>query len=490
MKNDLKIIIETLRTDPVKVNKALWPNEPSWAGQEEIIRAVWEHKYVCVKACNGSGKSHTAARLVTDFLFAWPNAKIISTAQTWSQVKDVLWDEINRQYALSKFPLGGKLTECRWEIAPSWWAVGISTNEAGAFLGRHEDHILVLMDEACGVPSEMDAAAKSLITSANSKYVKISNPVEASGHYFDNFGSDIWHKITISAFDTPNFTTFGITEADIFNNTWQAKITGPIPYPRLVTPAWVWERMQEYGADSGWYQCFVKGEFPSQSADSLISLTWCINAVRRVEVNPDGKRALGVDVAYSPQGDESVICLYDNGKVEILDAQYGQDEMRTTGKTKLYAEQYKCPAGIDDIGVGHGVITRLKELKVEKVYSFWALDKSVKYGKFANRTSAAWWAIRDALKNGTIIIPNDNKLIAQLTGRKYHIASDGQIEVESKELMKKRGLSSPDRADALTIAYTTAQWHGLEDKPKQKLTAKERDAIRTKQIADEAFEEG
>lgn len=461
MANDLSVIIQTLRENPCKVNDKLWPGELSWSGQRDILDAVWKHKYVVVRACNGSGKSHTAARVVIDYLLAWPNAKVVTTAQTWSQVADVLWDEIRRQHAVAAFPIGGKLTECRLEIAPSWWAVGISTNEAGAFLGRHEDHILVLMDEACGVPQEMDDAAKSLITSANAKYFKISNPVEASGHYFENFSSPIWHKITISAFDTPNFTTFGITEADIFNGTWEKKITGPMPYPRLVTPGWVAERAVEYGAESGWYQCFVKGEFPQQSADSLISLAWCMDAVKRTEVKGE-KTGIGVDVARFGS-DETVIVLFDKGWVEILDTAVGQDTMRTAGKAKLYADQYHCPVGVDDIGVGGGVSDRLREQGI-RVIPFLANERSLKWGNYANRSTYAMWQIREALRTGKIIIPNDNKLMAQLTARKYKIASDGQIQLESKEDMRKRGLSSPDRADALAIAYTAANWYS-ESKP-------------------------
>ena len=445
-------IIAAFKTDPVGVNRLLWPNELAWERQDDILRAVWENKYVCVKAANGVGKSFLAARIIVDYLLAWPNAKVISTAQTWAQVHDVLWDELRRQHALSRFPLGGKLTECRWEISSGWWAVGISTSEAGAFLGRHEDHIMVIMDEACGVPTEMDQASKSLITSANAKYVKISNPVEASGHFFDNFSSPLWHSETISSFDSPNFTDFGITEEDILNNTWKDKV-GTYRFPRLVTPDWVWERVQEYGSDSGWYQCFVKGEFPTQNEDSLISLAWCMAAVRRTEVSDD-RIGIGVDVARFGS-DSTVIALYNHGKVEMLDSSQGQDLMRTVGKIKVYQEQYKCSVGIDDIGVGGGVTDRLRELEI-RVIPFIANERAIKYGQFANRSTQATWAVREMLRTGKIILPNDNKLLAQLTARKYKIASDGQIDLETKDSMRKRGLSSPDRADAVAIAIETA----------------------------------
>lgn len=71
---------------------------------------------------------------------------------------------------------------------------------------------------------------------------------------------------------------------------------------------------------------------------------------------------------------------------------------------------------------------------------------------FSNISTYIWFKIRTALEREELALPNDPELIAQITARKYTITSRGQIQVESKEQMKKRGLDSPDRGDALALS--------------------------------------
>ena len=128
------------------------------------------------------------------------------------------------------------------------------------FQGFHAEHILGVIDEAAGVDSPIWEAMDAILTSYGARLLVIGNPTEPSGEFFNAFSSPLYNKIHISAFDTPNFTDFGITEEDIVNN-WQEKITGNFRYPALITPKWVAERRMEWGEDSPAYQARVKGEF-------------------------------------------------------------------------------------------------------------------------------------------------------------------------------------------------------------------------------------
>lgn len=443
---DDKKFLQRIQKDPLWLNKQLWPDEPSWAKQEEIIRAVWAHKYVAVRSGNGVGKSHTAARLVLDYLIAWPGCKVITTAPTWEQVEKILWAEIHRHYGTSKYPIGGSLTQVELSFAPEWMAFGLSTNQAERFLGHHANKILVVMDEAAGVPDEIDRATRSLLTSEGAKILKVGNPIEPSGHFYDCFQSSVWKKLHISCYDSPNITG------------------GKIVNSKLVTKQWIEERIAEYGVDSPWVQCFIHGEFPQQGADNLISLAWVL-AAREKELTKTRQRAIGVDVARFGD-DETVICLYDGGRVEILEVYTGQDTMMTAGHAKKAWDTYGCPVVVDDIGVGGGVTDRLREQGVN-VIPFTASERAQRYGNYNNTSTAAWWFLREAFRKGEISIPKDDKLTSQLIGRKYMVASDGQISLERKEECKKRGLKSPDRADALAMAHWAARWQDREDiKPK------------------------
>lgn len=478
-----------VRADPLWLFRQLWPNEKLWSMQEQVVLSVFNNRYTSVKAANGVGKSFIAGRIVPAFMLAWPGCEVVTTATTWDQVEKVLWKEIRDAHQRSAIPIGGKLLDTELKLNNSGWiAYGLSTNKRESFLGHHSNPILVVEDEASGIDPMIDEGTRSIITSDGSRLLKIGNPIDPVGHFFDSFKpGSLFNTFSISAFDSPNFTAFGITETDILNGTWQDKITGALPYPQLPSPQWVADRLQEYGADSGWYQCFVKGEFPQQSADSLISLAWCMDAVKRTEVKDD-KVGIGVDVARFGS-DETVIALYNKGKFEILDTAVGQNTMKTAGKGKLYFDEYHCPVGVDDIGVGGGVTDRLEEQRVN-VFRFVANEKAIAWGNFANKSTAAMWKIREALRTGIVILPNDDKLIAQLTGRKYKIASDGQIELESKDAMRKRGLSSPDRADAMAMAYWAAQQFEPSGKEIVPLSQEERERNRALKVLAELNKAG
>jgi len=478
------------RADPVWLYDKLWPKTPLWSQQQDILRAIFRDDYITVRASNGVGKSFVAARAVICLMMAYPGCEIVTTATTWDQIELVLWKEIKIAHASASIPLGGTPLNTKWELAPGWMAYGLSTNTQARFIGHHSLPIFVIEDEASGVPLMIDEATRSLITSEGCKLIKIGNPIDPSGHFYDSFSSQLFTKFSISAFDTPNFTTFGITEQDIMDGTWAEKITGPLPFPQLPSPKWVSDRYIEYDFDNPWVECFIRGNFPTTAIDTLISLADCQKGYLN-EPEPDGRKAIGVDVARFGL-DETVIVGYDQGRIEILDTVKGQDTMKTAEKAIKYRDQYQSglsvpvTIGVDDIGVGGGVADRLTQLGA-KVVPFRATEKSNKWGKFNSLTASAWWAVRDALRNGKLKIPRDETLTAQLVGRKYKPAVDGQIELERKDEMVKRGLKSPDRADALMIAFTAAQW-GKKINDDKKIISKDKELIQKVLSGDFTFD--
>jgi hypothetical protein len=122
---------------------------------------------------------------------------------------------------------------------------------------------------------------------------------------------------------------------------------------------------------------------------------------------------------------------------------------RITRKIKDEGIEY---FNVDDIGVGGGVVDRCTEqdLPVHGINVGEAADDKE---KFANRRAEIWWGLRERFRNQEISIPDDEVLIAQLSTIKYKYSSSGKIVVESKDDIKKRGLKSPDRADALGLAF-------------------------------------
>ena len=117
---------------------------------------------------------------------------------------------------------------------------------------------------------------------------------------------------------------------------------------------------------------------------------------------------------------------------------------------------------IDEIGVGAGVVDRLKEIVASespesrapmgRVVGLNSSDAARDSEMYANARAEWWWGLRERFEEGRIAIPPDEELAAQLTSIKYKLPS-GRIQIESKDDMKKRGLSSPDRADTLMLAF-------------------------------------
>ena len=444
--------VQKIRDDPVHFVRDYLGCEP-WPKQEEILRAIRDNKEVAVASCHAAGKSWLSARAVLWFSYTRKLSRVVTTAPTFDQVRDILWQEIRLAYASSKVELGGKLLDTRLDLGPNWFATGRSTNDANRFQGAHsaKGHILVVADEAAGIEPDIWIGIDGILTSQNSHLLAIGNPTEASGEFYEMFSRPGVVKIYISAFDTPNFTTFGITIEDIRNNTWKEKITSDLPAPYLITPEWVYDKWLKWGEDSPLWISRVLGQFPEHSTDALIPLSWIVYAQTH-KLEPSTPNILACDVARFGQ-DETVL-VHRRGKVaRLYKATHQEDTMATTGRIiRALRDTNATEARIDADGLGAGVYDRLHEQKFpakEMRSGFKAIDSE----QFLNTRAEWYWNLRKCFENKEIDIGEDEELASQLSKLKYKITSKGQIQIESKEEMKRRGLKSPDRADALMLAF-------------------------------------
>lgn len=258
-----------------------------WEKQCEILNSVRDYYKTAVRSCHGVGKSFTAGQVILWFLYNFPRSIVLSTAPTWRQVEKLVWKEVRASFKRAKVPLGGKIQPKSPEIQiiqNEWYAIGLSTNDPDRFQGFHEKYILVVVDEAAGVSEDIFEAVEGVLTSENARLLLLGNPTSLSGTFYNAFREPGWNTITISAFDTPNFTAFGITEEDIVNSTWKEKIAGPLPNPKLITPEWAADKHLRWGPDSPAYQARVRGQFPTESDDTLIPLAWIEAAMERDSV--------------------------------------------------------------------------------------------------------------------------------------------------------------------------------------------------------------
>lgn len=447
-----EIILNACLDDPVWFVENILGDRP-WEKQKEILRAVAKEKAVAVASCHAAGKSWLSAREVLCFAYCNEFSRVVTTAPTFDQVRDIIWQEIRQAHASSLYPLQGKLLETRLELGPNWFATGRSTNDANRFQGAHSSKgsILVVADEAAGIEPDIWIGIDGILTSQDSHLLAIGNPTEPSGEFYEMFKRPGVVKIHISAFDTPNFTAFGITLDDIRNDTWKAKITGPLPAPYLITPEWVRDKWEKWGEDSPLWISRVLGEFPDVSTDTLIRLSW-IEAAQRRNLEPSTPDVLGVDVAR--QGSDKTVIVHRRGPVfRTFRTTRQEDTMQTTGRVVAALNETKSTeARIDAVGIGAGVFDRLKEMgkaAVEMQSGQAAKDSE----RFANARAEWWWGLRERFESGDIDIdPKDEELASQLASIRYKFTSRGQIIIESKDEMKKRGLGSPDEGDAHMLA--------------------------------------
>ncbi len=367
------------------------------------------------------------------------------TAPSFKQVQAVLFREIRQAHRAGKLP--GVMNETEWKIDGQLVALGRkpADYDPDAFQGIHALYVLVILDEACGIPEALWVAAETLTANEGSRILAIGNPDDPGSHFarVSAPGSG-WHAIRIDGYSSPNFTDERVPD----------ELRG-----LLLSPTWVEERKRSWGEDSPLFVSKVRGEFPEEADDALIPLSWIRAAQARYENSPEepeAKLVLGVDVARFGS-DETVIVARRGDRAWIVGRHRMKDTMATTGRVvRAIHDLGATEARVDVVGIGAGVVDRLKE-QHEPVIGLNAGAAPRDRKRFANARAEWCWGLRERFERGEIAICPDDELAAQLAGLRYEIDSHGRIQIESKEDMRSRGIASPDIADALMLAFSARQ---------------------------------
>ena len=427
-----------------------------WSKQEEIILSVRDNRYTTVRACHDVGKTYIAARTALWFLYSHPQSIVVSTAPTMRQVENLLWRELRSAHEASRQPLGGEPLKTRLDISPDWYAIGASSGDPDKLQGFHaaSGHILIIVDEAAGVQEQAFEAIEGMMTSEEARMLMIGNPTSDSGSFRESHHS--WthaNKIHISVFDTPNFVENGIKDVKDLREAKLDKVDIVNPY--LVAPRWAQEKIDTWGIDSPMFQARVLGNFPSQSTNTVIPLNYLELAYEkehRAKLEAKGgPLRLGVDPARFGN-DETVITPRYGGFIPEQKISFKEDTQATAGRIKQYIRPRPVFIGIDVDGLGGGVYDRLYEDKIDGLAEIYNNGKALPDATgltFANLASQLWWRARELFMAGELAIPKDDKLIMQLSTRRYKFTGRG-LAVESKDDWKSRHKGkSPDRADSL-----------------------------------------
>lgn len=427
-----------------------------WSKQQEIILSVRDNRYTTVRACHDVGKTYVAARTALWYLHSHPQSIVVTTAPTMRQVENLLWRELRAAHENSKQPLGGEPLKTRLDISADWYAIGASSGDPDKLQGFHaaSGNILIIVDEAAGVNEDAFEAIEGMMTSEKARMLMIGNPTSDSGSFRESHHS--WehaNKIHISVFDTPNFRNNGIFTIDDLKDIELDDVEIINPY--LVSPRWAYEKISSWGIDSPMFQARVLGNFPSESVNTVIPLNYIELAYEPEHVEKIKERGgdlkLGVDPARFGN-DETVITPRYGGYIPEQGIYNKESTTSTAGRVKQFSSPRPVFIGIDVDGLGGGVYDSLHDDNIDSIAEIHNNARALPDATgltFANLISQLWWRAREMFIAGELAIPKDDKLIMQLSTRKYKFTGRG-LTIESKDEWKKRYKGkSPDRADSL-----------------------------------------
>ncbi len=418
-------------------------------GQDAIFDAIYspEIKRAAIKAVTQYGKSEVAAMAIV-MMAVERRENILIIAPSGKQASIIMGKVINHffehPFLTAMIEYYGRLEQLQQErskrrittrngseIMMLTAEAHTVSREARSLMGFGAT--VVIVDESSLIPDSMFSKILRMVGGVEGgKLVQIGNPFE-SNHFGRAFEQKRYHKVSIDwrqALEEKRITQEFLDEAK-----------------ETMTPLdW-----------TIFYDC----KFPILGPeDALIPKDWIQNAVEQKGCEGEYKQA-GVDVARFG-GDKTVYIFREGGKVSAIEVAEQMDTMEVVGWVSGFMERDKPEiTSVDVIGIGSGVYDRLFELEKHEVYPLNVGAGSTgveEKEKFQNLRAEVFWNLRvlfrpDKKGQSQISIPDDDGLIKELQEIRYKYSSERKIKIEPKAEMKKRLGHSPDKADALALAF-------------------------------------
>lgn len=406
--------------------------------QAELMRAVASgERRISVRSGHGVGKSAVASWLCLWHILTKFPQKTVLTAPTSSQLFDALFSEVKAwadklQPAMRQM-LDIKSERIELQAAPAESFIAAKTSRAEtpeALQGVHSKHVLLIADEASGVPEAVFEAASGSMSGHEACTILLGNPTRGSGYFYDTHNrlKEHWWTRRVSCVDSPR-----------------------------VSDAYVREQAIKYGEESNAFRVRVLGEFPLKDDDTMIPLDLVESAMHRdVAGNHFADEIWGLDVARFGT-DSTVLAKRQANIITELKRWRGLDLMQVCGAVKAeYDIAGKRPREIlvDSIGLGAGVADRLRELGLP-ARGVNVSEMPAMKAQYVNLRAELWGLLKAWLERRDCRLPNDETLFGELVTVKYSFSSNGKLKLESKEELKRRGLPSPDAADAIALTMAT-----------------------------------
>lgn len=415
--------------------------------QAWLLSAVQKgYRRIAVKSGQGPGKTTATAVVGLWRAMRNINALVIVTAPTMRQCKDVWLVEARRRMENANPMLKQfiKITKTKIEIGgkPDWGVKLVTATREENAQGYHEEHMTVIGEEASGIPRDLVTQFKGTLSNPDSLFILIGNPNTRDCAFFDCFNSqrEMWHTITFNAEDTPT---------------------------QIVDPRRNQELAEEFGIDSDVYRIRVLGQFPHSDPNCVMSseqLEQCAKTdmvdmslkARAAEYGGGLARQFGMDFSRYG-GDESTI-YQRSGNAIVNWKRYAHTDpsdvcdMAFRMQYENHWRDDNCTFVADAGGMGQGIMHRFHKAN-KTILEFHNGGRAIDSQQFADKITEAWFHMSRLVRDTRCHIPNDNRLIQQLSTRRYYTNRKGKLILETKDEYMKRGYDSPDRADGCVLAF-------------------------------------
>ncbi|MEG3641085.1 terminase [Magnetococcus sp. PR-3] len=446
--------LHTVQNDPLAYIKRVFPwgkeGLQGYTGlapwQRQVAEHIRQHLQqtphqpcrIAVASGHGIGKSAFVGMLLNWAMDTLTNTRGVVTANTDTQLRTKTWAELSKWHNLNRIsPLlnmqclaasrHAKGREKTWAVHAIPW----SETHTEGFAGLHNQgkRIVVVFDEASAIPDIIWEVTEGALTDADTQIIWIAfgNPTRSTGRFRACFGKykHLWHTLQVDSRSVPHTNKQQLEE-------------------------WV----ETYGEESDFVRVRVRGQFPRQSSSQFIGHDTIQQASQRQGgACRHDPLVMGVDPARF--GDDQMVIFTRsgrNGRQWPVIKRRGLDTMQVA---YLVAEQIQLhnptTVFVDEGGLGAGVVDRLHDLGYRQVVGVNFGARALDPDRYVNLRAEMWGKMRDWLQSG--MIPNDAELMEDLAAPTYSYAGEMRIQLERKEQMKKRGLASPDVADALALTF-------------------------------------
>lgn len=429
-----------------------------YSKQRSIMRLIEIVPKLCVPSCHSAGKSLVSAAIAVRFLARYPpgTARVVTTAPTMTQVRAILWNEINQLHVRAAGAVPGRVNQTELWIGGYMAGIGRKPSDYApeTFQGLHAEHLLVIIDEAGAVPNDLWTGVDTLATNVGSHILAIGNPDDPQTEFKTvcdgaERGDNGWAIIRIPAWETPNMS---------------GEVVTPLIARALLSKDWVEDKRSKWGEDSALWASKVAAEFPDESSMTVVRVADVTAALQGFDMEDNVTKLhtgfedvqLGVDIAASEQGDETVIRERRGNRIlRRWSVRSGEPEDVSDLIVQAQAESGATLIHVDATGVGFGFLADVRRrLPNVAVMGFVAAGQAKERKEFENRRAEAHWVTREKLRKRELDMSqmeDSDGTLSELMSVRYRIKK-GRIIVELKDDVRKRIGRSPDDSDALLLA--------------------------------------